>query len=34
MSATLRDCGSDWILTDELNDDDVPTFVRYQVSRG
>jgi hypothetical protein len=32
-SATLRDCDGNWILTDELDEDDVPTFVRYQVSR-
>jgi hypothetical protein len=33
MNARLRDCGSDWILTDELNADDVVTFVRYRVGR-
>ena len=33
MSARVRDCGSDWVLTDEFNDDEVVTFARYRVGR-
>jgi hypothetical protein len=33
LGSRVWDGARDWVLVDELNDDDVPTFVRYRITR-